>query len=330
MLKSALAFLVSAAAGASLAIGAAAAQPPAAAPTPAPVTPSPPPIVEGAHWHHIHLNATNPAEAIEFYPKHFKAQKARFAGLTDAVFSQKSWMLFTRVQAAPSKKLNTAIWHIGWGTTRPKEEYVRQQRLGARFFTPLTDISGSLNGFQPDSFYFMYVEGPDRELIELNTASHTNFGHLHMFSADPVGAGDWWIRTFGVRGRLSTPQTNRAPRMSKTGIQVGPSSSINFDNVNMIIYPVEYAKQAYPEDWVGFSEIQSTRGSVNDHVGVSVPDLDKALAALRAAGVKVTQEPRRINDQVRYAFVEGPDKVAIEVIEDKSPQPTPAEPSSPL
>lgn len=329
-MKPILAFTVSAAIGASLAITAFAAQPPASAPTPAPVAPNPPPIVEGAHWHHIHINATNPAQAVEFYPRHFKAQKAKFDGRRDAVFTQKSWMLFTQVNAPPSSKLNTGIWHIGWGSQKPKEEYVRQQGLGAKFFTPLTDISTGLNGFQPDSFYFMYVEGPDRELIELNTAQHTNFGHMHMFSADPVAAGDWWIRTFGVRGRLSTPQTNRAPRMSKTGLQVGPSASINFDNVNMIIYPVEYAKKAYPEDWAGVSEIQSTRGSVNDHVGVSVPDLDKALAALRAAGVKVTLEPRTASDNVRYFFIEGPDKVAIEVIEDKSPQPTPADPVGPL
>ncbi len=310
----AFALAVSALLGAGLTLSASAAQPPAA-------PPNPPPVVEGAHWHHIHINATDPAAAADFYPRHFKAEKVLRNG-APAVWTQKSWMLFTKVNTPPSKKLNTGIWHIGWGTTAPKDEFKRQQSLGAKFFQELTDISGGLAGFQPDQFYYMYVEGPDRELIELNTAQHNNFGHLHMFSADPVAAGDWYIKMFGVRGRLSTPQTNRAPRMNKTGeIQVGPSASINFDNVNMIIYPVEYAKKAYAADWAGVTELQSTRGSVNDHIGISVPDMDKAAAALKAAGVKFTLEPRQFNATTKIAFIEGPDKVAIELVEDKGPQP---------
>ena len=167
----------------------------------------------------------------------------------------------------------------------------------------------------------MYVEGPDRALIELNTAGHKRFGHLHLFSADPVAAGDWYIRTFGVRGSLSTPQTNRTPRFYQDN-QVGPSKSVNFDNVNVIIYPVEYAKKNYAADWAGVSEIQPTRGSVTDHIGVSVPNLDEALAKLRAAGIKVTAEPRTLaNGMVKYAFIEGPDRIAIEVMEDRSEHP---------
>ena len=38
-----------------------------------------------AHFHHVHLNSTDPAAAVEFYTSRFKARKESFAGLGDAV-----------------------------------------------------------------------------------------------------------------------------------------------------------------------------------------------------------------------------------------------------
>lgn len=287
----------------------------------APQGPAVEPVVKGAHWHHLHINSTDPNRAVEFYTTHFNAREGTFDG-KPAVWTQKSWLLFNKVAKAPSKKLNTAIWHMGWGTENPKVEYERQKALGASFFAPLTDISIA-NGGQRDRFYYMYVEGPDRTLIELNTASHHHFGHIHLFSPDPIGTGDWYIKTFGLAGRgLSTPQTNRTPRYSTVGNQVGPMSSLYLDNVNVIIYPVGYAKTAYQDDWAGITSQQSTRGKLYDHIGISVPDLGVALAALKKAGVTVTEPPKTWNKgKTRSAFIEGPDKIAIELLEDHSGHP---------
>lgn len=315
-----------AACGAALIVGAAAAfaalSGQAQTPEPGPRPPAVEPVVKGAHWHHIHLNATDPQAAVEFYTRHFDAKPATFAGREPAVWTQKSWILLDKVRQPPSIKLNTAIWHMGWGTEEPKAEYERQKGLGSTFFTPLTDISIN-NGGAPDRFYFMYVQGPDRMLIELNTAAHHHFGHVHLFSEDPVAAGDWYIKTFGLTGRaLSTPQTSRAPRYGKNGLQIGPLSSLYLDNVNLIIYPAAYARKAYADDWRGISELQSPRGHVNDHIAVSVPNLEAALKALEGAGVKVTQRPKALyGGQLRSAFIEGPDHIAIEVVEDHSGHP---------
>jgi catechol 2,3-dioxygenase-like lactoylglutathione lyase family enzyme len=299
---------------------------PGARPAAEPSGPRPEPVVKGAHWHHLHINSTDPARSIEFYTTHFDAKEARFADGREAVWTQKSWLLFDKVKTAPDKRLNTAIWHMGWGTENPKAEYVRQQKLGATFFQPLTDISIN-NGGTRDRFYFMYVEGPDRTLIELNTASHHHFGHVHFFSPDPIATGDWWIKTFGLTGRgLSTPQTNRTPRINAVGNQIGPSSSLYLDNVNFIVYPAAYAPHAYPDDWKGLAELQPTRGRLYDHIGIAVPKLEPALAALKAAGVKVTQGPKTwAKGQIRSAFVEGPDHLAIELVEDHSARPAETE-----
>jgi catechol 2,3-dioxygenase-like lactoylglutathione lyase family enzyme len=97
------------------------------------------------------------------------------------------------------------------------------------------------------------------------------------------------------------------------------------DHVSMIIYPVEYLQTAAPAVWQARDgAFAATRGRVVDHLGFSVDDLDAALARMRSDGVKVTAEPRRIADgRIRFAFVEGPDQVAIELIQDSTPRPAP-------
>src|SRR5205814_1651568 len=60
--------------------------------------------VENAHFHHLHLNATDPAADIEFYTARFDAEKGKFAGVMDGMWTQKSWILFTKVNTAPKSE----------------------------------------------------------------------------------------------------------------------------------------------------------------------------------------------------------------------------------
>jgi catechol 2,3-dioxygenase-like lactoylglutathione lyase family enzyme len=280
--------------------------------TPPSTQPTGSPVNE-AHFHHLHLNTLDPKAAIEFYTSRFDSEKARFAGLVDAVWAQKSWMLFTKVNTPPASDLTTSIWHFGWGAENMKAEYERQQKLGTKFHTPLTDISDiGGNAGAKDLFYYAYVESPDKALIELNTASHHRFGHLHLFSADPIAAGEWYIKYFGARGRIPS---SRTPRMYR-GFQIGPSVSLTVDNVNIIIFPAEYLKAADPARWKDKVELESTKGHVVDHIGFSFDNLTEALEKMRKDGVKVTDEIKSIaNGKIKYAFVEGPDKIRIELVE---------------
>jgi catechol 2,3-dioxygenase-like lactoylglutathione lyase family enzyme len=273
------------------------------------------PQFPAAHFHHMHLNSTDPAAQIDFYTSRFVCEKARFAGLLDAVWAQKSWILFSKVSAPPAWSLNTAIWHMGWGAEDMKTEYDRQLKLGTKFFEPLNDISdigGSAR--PPGSFYYAYVQSPDNALIELNTAVHHRFGHLHLFSADPVAAGQWYLKYFGAK-RAGNRPLSREPRFYR-GHQIGPAFSAMIDNVNLIIFPVEYSKKAYAKHWEGKTEIESTKGKVFDHIGFSFDNLSEAVERLRKDGVKVTDEIRSIaGGKVRFAFIEGPDKIRIELVE---------------
>jgi catechol 2,3-dioxygenase-like lactoylglutathione lyase family enzyme len=222
-------------------------------------------------------------------------------------------MLFTKVNKAPAWELTSAVWHFGWGAEDMKATYEKHVASGTKFFTPLTDISdiGNPNA-PPGSFFYAYIESPDKALIEINSARHHRFGHLHLFSADPVAAGEWYMKYFGAR-RPSTRPLSREPRFYR-GHQIGPSMSLIMDNVNLIIYPVEYTKKAYPEHWKGKTEIESTKGRVVDHVGFSFANLAEALEKMRKDGVKVTDEIRSIG-KIKYAFIEGPDKIRIELVE---------------
>lgn len=271
-----------------------------------------------AHFHHLHLNTTDPAAAINFYTSKFDCEKARFAGLMDAVWAQKSWLLFTRVSAAPPWELTSAVWHFGWGAEDMKATYQKQVDSGTKFFNPLTDISdiGGNRG-ATGLFFYAYVEGPDRALIELNTAAHHHFGHLHLFSEDPISAGEWYMKNLGAtrRGNPSTPPS-REPRMYR-GVQIGPAMSLMMDNVNIIIFPAEYSRKAYPDHWKnGQTALSSTKGRVVDHVGFSVDNLVETLEKLRKDGVKVTDEIKSVaGGKIKYAFIEGPDKIRIELVE---------------
>lgn len=268
-----------------------------------------------AHFHHLHLNTTDPKAAIDFYTSKFDCERARFAGLLDAVWAQKSWMLFSKVEKAPPWELTSAIWHFGWGAENMKAAYEKHVAAGTKFFTPLTDISDiGGNVGAKDLLYYAYVESPDKALIEINTAGHHRFGHLHLFSADPIAAGEWYSKYFGAK-RLGTRPPSREPRFYR-GYQIGPSVSLMMDNVNIIIFPAEYLKKDYPDRWKGKVELESTKGRVVDHVGFSVANLSEAVEKLRKDGVKVTDEIRSVaGGKIKFAFIEGPDKIRIELIE---------------
>ena len=267
-----------------------------------------------AAFHHVHLNSTDPAAAIDFYSTKFKARQERFANLADAVWTGDSWLLFTKVPAPPPSELVSGIWHIGWGAEDMPTAYQKQVDSGTRFATPITDITAMTGGSRP--FYYAYVEGPDHALIELNTASHHNFGHVHMFSSDPASTGTWYAKHFGWR--VFAQKEQREFR----GVPIGPAAFVTAGHVSMIIYPIEYIRTTAPDLWKNRAEFISTRGRVVDHLGFSVTDLDGILDRLRKDGVLITAEPANLADgKLRFAFIEGPDKVAIELIEDRTPRP---------
>jgi len=52
-----------------------------------------------------------------------------------------------------------------------------------------------------------------------------------------------------------------------------------------------------------------------DHFGLTVADIDAAVAELKSKGVPFTMEPKTIRPGVRIAFLTAPQDVSIELIQ---------------
>ena len=77
-----------------------------------------------------------------------------------------------------------------------------------------------------------------------------------------------------------------------------------FDDISILIRP-----------WPG-GGLVSTRGRLVDHWALSVADLPPTVARLKDEGIKVLEEIHSWGS-TRAAMIEGPDRVAIELVEVK-------------
>tara|TARA_Y100000052_G_scaffold23793_1_gene25698 strand:- start:26373 stop:26573 length:201 start_codon:yes stop_codon:yes gene_type:complete len=59
---------------------------------------------------------------------------------------------------------------------------------------------------------------------------------------------------------------------------------------------------------------------VNDHIGITVEDLDEALRVFTENGVAILAGAKDYTDSMRHAFVVGPDNIAIELLETFDPK----------
>lgn len=119
--------------------------------------------------------------------------------------------------------------------------------------------------------------------------SEFTFDHIHLRSPDPEATAAFYERVFGA-ALTRTPQR----------IDIDLGGQVVF--VSPITAPVTGAAPHAPH--LGL-----------EHIGLAVPDIDAAVAALKAKGVIFTMEPTTIRPGVRIAFLRGPEDVSIELLE---------------
>lgn len=248
-------------------------------------------------FHHVHVNAVDPAASIRFYVTHFKSEKATFAGM-DAVRTPNGWLLFNKVTAAPINGTDTGLYHIGWGSADTKSQYERLLAMGTQFGPDLTEIKSAVD---PRQRYFVYAHGPADESIEVFAESGSDeFEHVHLRAIDIAAAEQWYVTHFGA---TNTPRPG-GPATQPTGVL--PPAWIDH---------VAFRFQRTP----GRTTFESSRGRVFDHVAFSVNNLEQALARFQQEGVKVLEAPHAIlGGALRSAFIEAPDSVQIELVEDRA------------
>lgn len=245
----------------------------------------------------------------------------------------------------------SAFWHIGI-MTNTTDMAPRLQAVGVThlplFTSPqdtrgvwrsgLAPYVGTLTSAQlatapsapPRDGGFSYVVAPDGVLFEFTggPGTHDSFSHIHFFHEQPLCAANWYVEKLGMelpplRDSSGTesprPPWNPCeatygeagwPSLEPIGTIRQPSGSVRFGNGSMSWYP----RQCVRERCDGDRPFVPSRGQVLDHVAFTVEGLDAWRARLRAAGVKILEEPYAFGD-TRAFLIEDPDGLAIELIE---------------
>lgn len=263
--------------------------------------------VQPARFHHVLLNSTNPANSLRFYRRVFGAVPIKFRGAADALFTERSFLLFNQVDSPPDATLNTGVWHIGWGGVDVKNEYDWWKNHDVTIHTPLSPLPGR------DNYYF-YISGPDRELIEINTMGHHRFGHVHFFCTDVNETVGWYEKHLGLKARSpKVPRPTGDPN-TLAGIWM---NVIQCDNVTLIYFGKPDRDPA-PAWWPDppLKELQSTKDRPIERIGFSYEDIEPVFERMKAAGATIVEPiTERPQFKMRSFVVEAPDKVLIEIAE---------------
>ncbi|HXC34217.1 MAG TPA: VOC family protein [Verrucomicrobiae bacterium] len=306
-----------------------------------------PAAIAPLHFHHVHLNSVNPAAAAAYYPKAFpiSAVKTTYNGY-EAVKTGNVYILFTKVDTTPQNELTgpqDSIWHFGWNTpdSRKYDQDFRAKGLQiAQMWDAadgkLVDMSSDVlpglptqeqilemraKGVQPTrQGGFGYLRGPDGAMIEnAQSGNVERFNHVHMYHEQPLCAIQWYVQHLGATKPLDgkgapVPLTGECKQLygpptwpsffKFPGFVREPSGSVLFDDINILIRP-----------WPG-GGLVSPRGHIVDHWALSVADLEPTVARLKSESVKFLEEIHPWGN-TRAAMIEGPDRVAIELVEVK-------------
>jgi hypothetical protein len=165
---------------------------------------------------------------------------------------------------------------------------------------------------------FGYLRGPDGAMIENAQAGTTErFNHVHMYHEHPNCAMQWYQTHLGAsrggRGAAAAPTGDckttmyappTFPSFARGGFVREPSGGVSFDDISISIRP-----------WPG-GGLVSTRGKLVDHWALATADLDATVARLKREQVKFLEEIHPWGSS-RAAMIEGPDRIAIEIVEEK-------------
>lgn len=261
------------------------------------------------------------------------------------------YVLFDKVGkvTAPGPDTQSAVAHFGWNVPDARSYLERFRGLQLQLVPMHADADGNIVTISSDGLPgylttkqiadartkgvvptrtggFLYVQGPDGALIEsYGNFPAERFTHIHMYHRDPICAQQWYARHLGAQvaathlhhGPGSADNDPADPELAadcrrpfaeptypsfdKGGRVRQPDGYVLFDDVGLPIWP--YA-----------GTLVSTRGQTVDHIGLGVHDLRTTIARLRTEGVAVLEDIHQWSDTLA-AVIEGPDRVALELIQ---------------
>jgi lactoylglutathione lyase len=118
--------------------------------------------------------------------------------------------------------------------------------------------------------------------------------HIHLRSPNPASTAQWYQDKLGAEV-IRTPQPDGSTRYD-----------LNLTGQKIFIALADPAK-------TGASPAIPYMGL--EHIGLTVENIDAAVAELKGKGVAFTMEPKTIRPGVRIAFLTAPQNVSIELIQ---------------
>ena len=272
---------------------------------------------DNARFHHIHLNVVDPAKTIDFYDKYFSGVRVKFRGKSDAILTDRSYILLSKVESQRPWELTSALYHIGWGGVDGPSEFAWRDKEGVQWETPLSSLGAE---------HYMYAFGPDKEVVEIWTGfRHNRFGHIHLLSDNVVEAKNWYVKFLGLEGpSQDRPKPPKAPEDSGNAVTANifqylwtsQVSTVNGVTINLFARPSEDTLVWWPYGDLG--PLVKSDGRVIDHIGFSFRDIEPIFKRMKDGGADIV-EP--IEERPEYGmksfFVRGPDGILIEVVEAK-------------
>ena len=120
--------------------------------------------------------------------------------------------------------------------------------------------------------------------------------HIHLRSPDPEATAQWYERMLGAEV-IRTEQPEGAMRVD---LSLGGGQKVFIAPANPKLTTAAPPQAPY----FGL-----------EHIGLTVTDIDGAVAELKGKGVEFTTEPTTVRPGVRIAFMRGPEGVLIELIQ---------------
>jgi catechol 2,3-dioxygenase-like lactoylglutathione lyase family enzyme len=207
-------------------------------------------------YDHVHMNAPDPAKAVEWYITNLGARHGQG---DDRVVIGRTIFAFAKADN-PQPSAGSAIDHIGFSVADVDATMKQMQGAGAKLVTPARDVEGL--------FKVGFVEDPFGVKLELVQDPETpGFHHIHLRVADPEASLKWYVDTFGgERAKLK-----------------GRLDAIKYTNPNVWLL-AQKGDGAAP-----------SLGHAIDHLGWAVANVAAKVADLTTKGAKPT-EPRAVRN----------------------------------
>lgn len=242
-----------------------------------------------AQTHHVHVAASHAGEAIKWYTQHLDCKA--LDGRDKAIDCGGMNVAFVERQSVGSSQ-GTGVNHISFSYPDVRKKMKALEDVGVRgsgVRLQRFEDGATLHAL-PGLYEHGFVFDPWGTRIELvGDANRHGFHHVHLQSADPDAALDWYADVMGgERGKFK-----------------GKLEGVRFDDVWLLI-------EQYPE-----GRPAATDERAIDHIGFAVADLDAAAMAMRNKGANVQDPavPPNARSNAKRALLQGPDGVLIAVVE---------------